>query len=292
MGKKMKILIVDRKLQNDNWPFKEGQEFYDAFKKLDHDVTIAGKDYEVSESKIQQCYEDNKFDFCLITENYWDDWSWFDFSKIHCPKLFWAIDYDHTRYAQAKIIQNFCMKNKFSHIFVIDTKMIESGKQITGINHSYLPYATSDKFCEKSINKDVDVGFIGSPYDDRVMMFPKNTQYINGVIGDKYLEAISRIKINLNYSITNGMNGKVFEILGCKGFLLTNNTHDSHKMFGNFLPLYESRGDLMEKVDYYLKHDNERDKIRYTCYDYVMKNETYVQRAEKIIELIFMKDYI
>ena len=73
-------------------------------------------------------------------------------------------------------------------------------------------------------------------------------------------------KINLNItmcSIQTGLSQRIYDILGCGGFLLTNYQQE---MFEYFEPdkefvYYADYEDLMDKVDYYLEHDEERKLI-------------------------------
>lgn len=70
-------------------------------------------------------------------------------------------------------------------------------------------------------------------------------------------------KINLNItlrSITTGVPLRVFDILGAGGFCLTNYQMCIAEHFedGKDLVMYSSVEDMMEKIDYYLTHEEER----------------------------------
>lgn len=72
-------------------------------------------------------------------------------------------------------------------------------------------------------------------------------------------------KINLNItakSIHNGLSQRVFDVLGCGGFLITNYQNDLEQHFqpGIDLEVYDSYEELQDKISYYLKHDSERIK--------------------------------
>jgi spore maturation protein CgeB len=278
----MKILIVDRKLQREGWQEKEGECLKDAFKALGHDVIIAGKGYENDELKIVDLSKGR--DFCIITENYWDDWSWWNWKLIDIPKYMWAIDY-HTHLFGHHVV-NFVQNTDLAGIFVIDSDLIEYMEYTTGKKHHYLPYAASPIHHEVDCEKDIDVSFIGSPYKERQELFPNNTQWINGVFGEDYYKAISRSKINLNWSPTNGINGKVFEIIGCKGFLLTNRTKDTTLSLNNHVITYGSKDDLEEKAKFYLSNEIERNRQRIALWSYVKANHMYTNRAEEILEVV------
>ena len=90
-------------------------------------------------------------------------------------------------------------------------------------------------------------------------------------------------KINLNItlrSIGSGIPLRVFDIMGCGGFLLTNYQAD---MFEFFEPdkdfvYYTDYDNLLAKVEYYLVHEEERNEIARNGYEKVRKNHTYQHR--------------
>jgi spore maturation protein CgeB len=53
---------------------------------------------------------------------------------------------------------------------------------------------------------------------------------------------------------------------------------------GKHLVTYQSLSDLMEKIEYYLKADEEREKIATRGQKEVRKKHTYCHRAESILE--------
>jgi len=171
-------------------------------------------------------------------------------------------------------------------VFVIDSELVEYMEYTTGKKHHYLPYAASPINKEIECEKDINVSFIGSRYKEREELFPKQTQWISDVFGDDYYKMISRSKINLNWSLTNGINGKVFEIIGCKGFLLTNRTKDTTSLLNNHVITYSSKDDLENKVKFYLSNETERNRQRIALWSYVKANHMYVNRAEEIIKVV------
>lgn len=73
-------------------------------------------------------------------------------------------------------------------------------------------------------------------------------------------------KVNLNISlktIRTGIPLRVLDVLSCGGFLVTNYQEELLEYFepGVDLVMYEDIKDLVLKVDYYLKHDEERKRI-------------------------------
>ena len=73
-------------------------------------------------------------------------------------------------------------------------------------------------------------------------------------------------KINLNITsktIESGIPQRIFDVLACGGFCMTNYQSEVAEYFadGEELVMYRSKEDLLAKVDYYLKHEEERARI-------------------------------
>lgn len=101
-------------------------------------------------------------------------------------------------------------------------------------------------------------------------------------------QVFAHSKINLNMtckSIRNGIPLRVFDVLGCGGFLLTNYQNDLNECFtiGEDLVIYTSPDDLLNKCEYYLSHEKERKGIAENGYQKVLNNYTYEKQIEKIL---------
>ena len=120
---------------------------------------------------------------------------------------------------------------------------------------------------------------------------------INGVnnrgIADYYDEmpyVFMNSKINLNItlrSIRTGIPLRALDIMGCGGFLITNYQEEMGWYFkeGEDYVCYTDYEELMEKIDYYLKHDNERKRIAENGCQKVRENHTLRKRIEEMIEM-------
>lgn len=98
-------------------------------------------------------------------------------------------------------------------------------------------------------------------------------------------------KINLNISlrsIANGIPLRAMDIMGSGGFLLTNYQNDftMHFTEGQDYVSYDSPQDMMRKIDYYLQHDEERNKIAKNGQKQVSAKHTYQQRWEEILSVL------
>ncbi|MDE6386487.1 MAG: glycosyltransferase [Lachnospiraceae bacterium] len=95
-------------------------------------------------------------------------------------------------------------------------------------------------------------------------------------------------KINLNISlrsIKSGVPLRAFDILGSGGFLLSNFQADYLDDFipGEDFDYYESREDLIDKITYYLTHDEERIAIARNGHDKVTNKHTFRHRVREML---------
>lgn len=98
-------------------------------------------------------------------------------------------------------------------------------------------------------------------------------------------------KINLNMTmrpIETGLSLRIWDVLGCGGFLLTNYQTEIPDYFeiGRDLETYESMEELEEKVRYYLSHDEERVAIAINGYEKVAKYHTYEIRLAQMLKTL------
>lgn len=97
-------------------------------------------------------------------------------------------------------------------------------------------------------------------------------------------------KINLNFTnipISSGLPQRIFDILGCGGFLMTNFQSELLDWFipDEDLVIYYSIPDLIEKTAYYLEHEEERVAIAKNGYQKTVRQHTYALRLVQMFEL-------
>lgn len=96
-------------------------------------------------------------------------------------------------------------------------------------------------------------------------------------------------KINLNMTIKpiqTGLPLRIFDILGCGGFLMTNFQSEllEHFEIGVDLEAYTSTEELIDKCAYYLTHEDERKQISLNGYNKVKANHNYQTRILELIQ--------
>ncbi len=99
----------------------------------------------------------------------------------------------------------------------------------------------------------------------------------------------SRINLNITMRpIETGLSLRIWDILGCGGFLLTNYQAEIPDYFeiGRDLETYESMEELEQKVQYYLAHDEERLEIAINGYEKTARLHTYEIRIAEMIRVL------
>lgn len=102
----------------------------------------------------------------------------------------------------------------------------------------------------------------------------------------------SNSKINLNItskSIRSGLPLRIFDIMGCGGFVLTNFQTELPEFFtpGEDLIYYENFEDLVYQADYFLQHEKERREIAENGFATIKKYHTYPIRLEQMLNTAF-----
>lgn len=109
---------------------------------------------------------------------------------------------------------------------------------------------------------------------------------------DNYREmplVFKQSKINLNISlrsIKSGIPQRAFDIMGSEGFLISNYQNDFLDYFtpGEDFDMYESKTDLINKIDHYLSHDDERIAIAKNGHDRIANAHTYRHRVKEMLD--------
>lgn len=99
-------------------------------------------------------------------------------------------------------------------------------------------------------------------------------------------------RINLNptlRSIHSGIPLRALDIIACGGFLLSNYQPELAEWFddGESIAMYGSIEEMMDKIDHYLKHDDERKKIIERGYKIVSDHFTYEHALENIFGNVY-----
>ncbi|NTU71285.1 MAG: glycosyltransferase [Coriobacteriia bacterium] len=150
---------------------------------------------------------------------------------------------------------------------------------------------------------DIPVSFIGQPHGSRVevmrWLYDRGIEVAlwgfgwNGVSSrvthEQMLEVFSRSAVSLNLSNASMMGeqqikGRVFEVPGCRGLLLTDGADDMRRYYeiGKEIVVYKSLEDLAKKIRFYSTHTDERNEIATAGYERTMAEHTWKHRFDEI----------
>ena len=104
-----------------------------------------------------------------------------------------------------------------------------------------------------------------------------------------YVFKCSDINLNITLrSIQRGIPLRAMDIMGCGGFLLTNYQEDLLQFFtpGEDFVYYESHQDLLDRIGYYLTHEDERRRIAENAHRKVAADHTYDIRIRQMLEIV------
>lgn len=127
----------------------------------------------------------------------------------------------------------------------------------------------------------------------------KSDSSLNNVDFQGYANYITKMpwiflnsKINLNItlrSILSGISLRCLDIMGAGGFLISNYQPELAEYFieDQEMVMYESHEDLMDKIEYYLSHDKERNEIAVCGKEKIEKEFSYEKKLREIFMMVF-----
>lgn len=98
-------------------------------------------------------------------------------------------------------------------------------------------------------------------------------------------------KINLNItmrSIQTGIPQRIWDIMACRGFVLTNYQPELEEYFeiGTHLETFTSIEEMNDKIIYYLKNDSKRETISQNGYEEVCNKHSILMRVINMIKIV------
>lgn len=270
----------------------ESRKVYDMYQKIKPDVVINFGGYMLSKEVVNQM------------------------EAVH--KVLWVYD------GFERLINIYDTFKSYDDIYTFERNDIPKFNDI-GINAKFLPLCADEKVYYPIVteNKSIDLCFVGALIQERVTMFrklhkmfPDITMQIYGhyisrynIIGrirrrlaheGTYLtnrnlkpaevnELYSKSKININFQRKQsqyGANIRLYEILATNSFQLVNSNTYVEDCFSDCLETFQSEEEMSQKIQYYLKHENEREDKALNGYNKVTKEDLFINRARTIMDNI------
>ena len=276
----MKILLIQENGRHtENRHFRECFCLQRGFEKLGHNVTVWGLGHDNFKNNLDY----NSYDLIINLENY-DDKGWVpNLSNVNTTKFLWCID----AHVKGETSYNTEFNKGNYDILLHSTKDY--------VNEDYkiwFPNAFDDTLIfPKNINKKCDVGFCGSLLNRNgyVNLLSSNFNFIYGnfVIGDSMVNTINSYKIHWNRNLSNDINYRSFETIGCGVPLVTNYNYQYEELGfidGVNVMMYKDNKEMILKIKHLLSDDNIRDSIGKSGL-VLSKQHTYEKRCETLINL-------
>lgn len=275
----MKILLIQENGRHEkNRNFRECFCLQRGFKKIGIDSTVWGLGHNNFNNNINF----NDFDLIINLENYSSGWEP-DLSIIKTKKMLWSID-AHAR-GESPFINEF-FRGKYDIL-------LHSTKDYVNENYKiWFPNAFDDELIYKrQIDKRCDVGFCGSMLN-RVRIIEKLNKKYNFihdhfVIGQDMVNSINSYKIHWNRNLSNDINYRSFETIGC-GIPLVTNYNYQYNLLGfehlKNVVMYRNENEMFDLIDLLLSDDVLRNSIADNGY-LLSKKHTYHKRCEQILKI-------
>ena len=212
---------------------------------------------------------------------------------IKIPRFFWASELVSRCRDQDPLIKS----GLFKHIFLHTNACLEAVVDKKWADRSILSvllngFDESVFKPDSSIVKDIDILFVGSITERRkeiLELISRNYQIqIVSAFGQDMAEWINRSKIILNFHAEEypDTETRVFEVLGCGGFLLTEKLSHDNPFIDDELVQFDTIEDCLDKLSFYLKEKDLRETIARKGYQAAINKHTYTERAREIVEIM------
>jgi spore maturation protein CgeB len=303
----MRILLLNPNYINrHNW----GHQLFKNEIGRQHDVTYYGEGYEGFDRSltVPQILNklDKKFDIILTYESKYSK----DFKKLNkvknIPKVLIQIDYalgieNYQGFAKTETINYLIKRNSPDLIFATSTSNVSTLKNNLGMEKVFfLPFSVDTNIYRNlSLNRNIDVMAVYNTNNyvypnrkkiQRMIKSMKIKSFITKVIHNEYVKKLNESKIFIiNNNINKRLSMKYTEAMACGTFVLADEPEDLNiQGFKNneHLILYSDLNDLKQKINYYLKNDEERKRISKNGMKFVHKNHSCFKRVQQFTDII------
>jgi len=190
----------------------------------------------------------------------------------------------------------------FDAVFIAQKDYLERFRRIVGHDQVYwLPLAAApDVHRDHGLPRVYDVGFVGNitrahrgtARTRRLQLLASRfhtNDFYRTYTPEEVGQVYSQSRIVFNCSIAGDVTMRIFEGTACGALVLTDavaNGLDELFETGREIVVYQNDADLLEKVAYYLSHEEERETIARAGQKRTLGEHTYVHRVAKIVEIV------
>ena len=286
----MKILIIQENGRHlENRDFRECFNLQRALLRKNVETIVWGLGHDNFNTPFHQIIKD--IDVIILLENYESNGWLPDLSNVNKLKIFWSID-------SHMVLMNHITTVVTNKIDIVLNAIESHQNNFKTSKTFYFPnaYPSDLIFPIDEINKNIFLGFCGSLLNRSEILDKLENKF--GLkkdiwkLGNKMVETINGYNIHFNKTLSNDINYRVYETMGCNTLMLTNNTENINTFFNDMenIVIYNNETELFEKLNT-LSLDNDLiKKISNSGYELVKNNHTYDNRVDVLLKII--SDYI
>jgi spore maturation protein CgeB len=211
--------------------------------------------------------------------------------SISATKFFWASE------ISAKDQDRLLRSDLFDHIFMRTSEWIDRCTRLGWVDprHCSVLLSGFDELLHypiQTLPRDIDVLFIGTMSARRQRVIDEIGKHFSvrvvSAFGKEMVRYINRSKIVLNIHVSDILDSetRIYEVLGCRAFLLSETLSPENPFTEDELVQYSDLNDLFDKIQYFLSHEEERERIASNGYQTAIENHTYTHRAREICDVM------
>lgn len=232
------------------------------------------------------------------------------------PAVLWFPD------AISNFKKSMFLISDYDYLFFHDKYIVNELKTFLNINAMFLPQACYPKYHKKPVlsNKErefyeCDITNAGNMYPNRIALFEKLNDFNIKMWGNppaiwaknkstskmmqgksvrheekaKAFHAAKIVLNNMHPAEINGINKRTFEAPACCGFMMINYKPAIDDLYidGKEIVSYRSFDNMLEKINYYLSNDKEREIIAEAGMKRAHKDHSYEVRLKEMLTIIF-----
>ena len=303
----MKILLLNPNyIRRHNWGHQLFKNEFDR----QHEVTYFGKGYKGFKPSltVPQILKRLKIRFDLIL-TYESKYSRHfqglgDITDI--PKALIQIDYalgidNYKGFAKIENINQLINANKPDVMFATSMSNVEAMKTTFNTDKVFLLPFSVDLHTYKNMNlkRSIDAMAVYSTKSDvypnrikvqRMLRQMNITHFTSRVIHNGYVRKLNQSKIFvISNNINRRLSMKYTEAMACGALVLADEPEDLDIQGfknGEHLVIYDNLKDLKSKIQYYLKHDIEREKIAKAGMNFVRNRHSCKMRVKQFTKIV------
>ena len=220
--------------------------------------------------------------------------------------ILWQIYPEGYHHSKKDYLKDLILAAKGNDAVIVASKDIALMMQDKGYNAHYLPQFTNTERFYRDVDErlESEVLFVGNYHFRRVGIVWAIKQGIPVTIyGDKYPEGMAKAKyvdnrilrkyyssakIVLNDTMPlmrelGFISNRIFDTTACGSLVISDYSPEIEEIYGDSVPMYKTPEELVHLVQYYLAHDDERERLAKKAQQITLQNFS----ADKVLKQLY-----